>query len=83
MSIGTGIKNLRIMCAVGMASLSIALIGLEFVRLAPGAVLNLFTAFCGMLIGISLVFNLASFRRLKQQDKCGPSGLSPNSGLLR
>ena len=72
MSLASSLKNPRIMRAVGMASLSLGLIGLEFVRLAPGAVLNLFTAFCGMLIGISLVFNLASFRRLKQEDKCGP-----------
>ena len=72
MLFGAGIKNPRIMRAVGMTSLSLALIGLEFVRLAPGNALNLFTAFCGMLMGISLVFNLASVRRLKQEDKCGP-----------
>lgn len=71
MLFGAGIKNPRIMRAVGMASLSLGLIGLEFVRLAPGNALNLFTAFCGMLMGISLVFNLASVRRLKHQDRGG------------
>lgn len=71
MLFGAGIKNPRIMRAVGMASLSLALIGLEFVRIAPGNALNVFTAFCGMLIGISLVFNLASVRRLKHQDRGG------------
>ncbi len=71
MLIGTGIKNPRIMRAVGMLSLAVALIGLELVRLPPGIARNLLNGFCGMLIGISMVLNLASVRRLNHQEKGG------------
>jgi hypothetical protein len=64
------LKNPRVMMSIGMMCLAIAIVGPWFCHPTSKFWLDTMEGVRGMLIGVSLVLNLGSFRLAKRQRRC-------------